>query len=190
MTKQPEENKASDYKLTLYLDTPKMLLKPGRDPIYGRLLKPSETTYFTGHAFIGLSDGKKEEKWGFGPDNSVVDSLMVYITGCKSLFHKEDTSHYNEAIVYPISKEQYQAAQKKIEEYKQHPELRYKLFARNCSTVASSILKAAEIKAPPGKLVGLTPHSLSIKKSLLYTRRKWELRLLAAKMRIQKLIKI
>ena len=194
MTKQTEVNNSSvaensDYKITLYLDTPKMLLKPGQDPIYGQKIKGgiTETTWYTGHAFIGLSDGKNEERWGFGPDNSVKDSLFVYITGCPSLFHREEGSHFNEAIVYPVSKEQYMAAQKKVEEYKQHPELEYKLFARNCSTVASSILKAAQVDAPPGKLVGLTPHSLTMKKRLMFARRKLEMKMLGVKMKLQKL---
>ena len=194
MTKQAEEKNSvtenSDYKITLYLDTPKMLLKPGQDPVYGQKFRKggiTETTWYTGHAFIGLSDGKNEERWGFGPDDSVKDSLFVYITGCPSCFHREEGSHFNEAIVYPVSKEQYMAAQKKVEEYKQHPELEYKLFARNCSTVASSILEAAQVEAPPGKLVGLTPHSLTMKKRFMYTRRKIEMKLLGAKMRLQKL---
>lgn len=189
ITENNTNSENSDYKLTLYLDTPKMLLKPGCDNVYGRKISGgiTETTWYTGHAFVGLSDGKTEEKWGFGPDHSVADSLLVYISGCKSVFHNEEGSHYNEAIVYPISKEQYMAAQKKIEEYKQHPELKYKLFSRNCSTVASSILRAASVKAPPGKLVGLTPHTLTLKKRMLYMRRKMELQMLKVKTKLQKL---
>lgn len=188
-SKEHSVKKDSDYKITLYLDTPKMMLKPGQDPVYGQKFKGgiTETTWYTGHAFIGLSDGKKEEKWGFGPDDSVKDSLFVYITGCPSRFHREEGSHYNEAIVYPVSKEQYLAAQKKVEEYKQHPELEYKLFARNCSTVASSILKAAQVPVPPSKLVGLTPHTLTVKKRLLYARRKCEMALLGVTLKLKKL---
>lgn len=183
------ENKNSDYKITLYLDTPKMLLKPGADSVYGRKFKGGvqDSTWYTGHAFIGLSDGVNEEKWGFGPDHTVVDSMRLYMTGCKSEFHREDNTHYNEAIVYPVSKEQYLAAKNKVEEYKQHPELQYKLFSRNCSTVSSSILKAAGVKAPPGRLSGMSPHGLTIKKRMLYLRRKIDLRLLRAKMKLQKL---
>ena len=189
MTIPSKSNESSDYKITLYLDTPKMLLKPGSDPVYGQKFKGgiTETTWFSGHAFIGLSNGRKEEKWGFGPDESVSDSLMVYIKGCPSHFHREEGSHYNEAIIYHVSKEQYQAAQKKVEEYKAHPELPYKLFSRNCSTVASSILNAAHVDAPPGKLVGLSPHALTIKKRVLYARRKVELNLVKAKLKLQKL---
>ncbi len=153
---QPNAEKP-EYKITLYLDTPKMFLRPGQDTVYGGKLHGgiTDTTWYTGHAFIGLSDGKSEEKWGFGPDHSVVDSMALYMTGCKSEFKREDSTHYNEAIVYPVGEKQFRAAQRKIEEYKAHPELEYKLFSRNCSTVASSVLKAAGVKAPPGKLVGL-----------------------------------
>lgn len=194
MSKQPESTSEhtgtenSNYKITLYLDTPKMLLKPGSDTVYGQKFKGGvkDSTWYTGHAFIGLSDGKNEEKWGFGPDHAVVDSMRVYMTGCKSEFHREDDTHYNEAIVYPVSKEQYLAAKNKVEEYKKHPELEYKLFSRNCSTVSSSILKAAGVKTPPGKLTGLSPHGLTIKKRLLYLRRKIDLQLLKAKLKLQK----
>lgn len=194
MSKQPESTSEhtgtenSNYKITLYLDTPKMLLKPGSDTVYGQKFKGGvkDSTWYTGHAFIGLSDGKNEEKWGFGPDHAVVDSMRVYMTGCKSEFHREDDTHYNEAIVYPVSKEQYLAAKNKVEEYKKHPELEYKLFSRNCSTVSSSILKAAGVKTPPGKLTGLSPHGLTIKKRLLYLRRKIDLQLLKVKLKLQK----
>ncbi|MBR1778620.1 MAG: hypothetical protein IJ752_08595 [Alphaproteobacteria bacterium] len=167
-----------------------MLLKPEQDPVYGQKFGKggiTETTWYTGHAFIDLSDGKNEERWGLGPDDSVKDSLLVYVTGCPSRFHREEGSHYNEAIDYPVCKEQYMAAQQKVEEYKNHPELEYKLFARNCSTVASSILKAAQVEAPRSKLVGLTPHALTVKKRLMYARRKHELRMLSAKMAVKRL---
>ena len=64
--------------------------------------------------------------------------------------------------------------------------MEYKLFSRNCSTVSSSILKAAGVKTPPGKLTGLSPHGLTIKKRLLYLRRKIDLQLLKAKLKLQK----
>ena len=185
---QPNAEKP-EYKITLYLDTPKMFLRPGQDTVYGGKLHGgiTDTTWYTVHAFIGLSDGKSEEKWGFGPDHSVVDSMALYMTGCKSEFKREDSTHYNEAIVYPVGEKQFRAAQRKIEEYKAHPELEYKLFSRNCSTVASSVLKAAGVKAPPGKLVGLTPHTLTLKKRMIFLRRKMELKLLKAKLKLQKM---
>ena len=193
MSKQAEsvsdhtDQEKSDYKITLYLDTPKMLLKPGRDTIYGQKFGGGikDTTWYTGHAFIGLSDGKNEEKWGFGPDHSVVDSMRLYMTGCKSEFHREDDTHYNEAIVYPISRDQYLAAKNKVEEYKKRPELEYKLFSRNYSTVSSSILKAAGVET--GKLIGLSPHGLTLKKRMLYLRRKIDLQMLKVKLKLQKL---
>ena len=175
-------------KLTLYLDTPKMLLRPGVDDIYGtKFGKKTENTWFTGHAFVGITDKNgHEQKWGFGPKDDVVDNMFVYIKGCPSTFHPETNSHYNEAIVYPISEKQYQDAAAKIKSYQERPDLMYKLFSRNCSTVASSIMKAAGVNAP-SKIVGLTPHGLTIKKRLLYCRRKAELKLLQAKIKLQKL---
>lgn len=177
-----------DCRITLYLDTPKMLLKPGADNIYGaKFGKKSETTWFTGHAFIGIMDEKgNEQKWGFGPKDNVADSLLTYVRGCPSYFHPETNSHFNEAIVYPITKDQYLAAEKKIEEYCKHPELEYKLFARNCSTVSSSIMKAAGVKAP-SKIVGLTPHGLTIKKRLMYLERKAEVAIAKARSAIVKM---
>ena len=62
---EPEKN----CKLTLYLDTPKMFLRPGRDNIYIRSNGTPTTTWFTGHAFVGLTDEKgNEEKWGYYPN--------------------------------------------------------------------------------------------------------------------------
>lgn len=112
--------------------------------------------------------------------------MFVYIKGCPSAFHPETNSHYNEAIVYPISEQQYQAAAEKIKSYQDHPELEYMLFARNCSTVASSIMKAAGVKAP-SKIIGLTPHGLTIKKRLMYMKRKAEVAVIKAKASIVKM---
>lgn len=177
-----------DCRITLYLDTPKMLLKPGTDNIYGaKFGSKSETTWFTGHAFIGITDEEgHEQKWGFGPKDNVADSLLTYISGCPSYFRPETKSHYNEAIVYPITKDQYLAAENKIMDYLQRPDLEYKLFSRNCSTVASSIMKAAGVKSP-SRIVGLTPHGLTIKKRLMYLERKAEVALVKAKSAIVKL---
>lgn len=180
-------SETKNCRITLYLDTPKMLLKPGADDIYGtKFGKKSETTWFTGHAFVGITDEEgNEQKWGFGPRENVSDSLLTYVSGCPSLFHPETKSHYNEAIVYPITKGQYQAAENKIMDYLQKPDLEYKLFSRNCSTVASSILKAAGVEAP-SKIAGLTPHGLTIKKRLMYLERKAEVALVKAKSAIVK----
>ena len=114
---------------------------------------------------------------------------MQKITGCPGKLSQDfpKFAEYNEAIVYPISRDQYLAAKNKVEEYKKHPELEYKLFSRNCSTVSSSILKAAGVETPPGKLIGLSPHGLTLKKRMLYLRRKIDLQMLKAKLKLQKL---
>ena len=77
--------------ITLYLDTPKLLLRPGLDKEYGSLIDGGikDSTWLTGHAFIGLTDEKgKEQKWGFGPVG-FDDDLIKYTTGCPSYFKDE-----------------------------------------------------------------------------------------------------
>ena len=88
-------------------------------------------------------------------------------------------------MIYPVTREQYDAAAKKIEKLKtNHGE--YKLFSRNCSTTASAILRAAGIKAPDVP-TGLTPHGLTIKKRLMLAARKIQIGLIKAKNKIAKL---
>ena len=173
--------------ITLYLDTPKLFLRPGLDKEYGSLVDGGikDSTWLTGHAFIGLTDEKgKEQKWGFGPVG-FDDDLIKYTTGCPSYFKDESGTHYNEAVVYPVTRRQYDAAAKKVEELKKnHGE--YKLFSRNCSTTASAILRAAGIKAPDVP-TGLMPHGLTIKKRLMMAARKIQIGLIKAKNKIAKL---
>lgn len=162
-----------DCKITLYLDTPKVFLKPGFDKTYGSLFFGGikDSTWLTGHAFIGITDEKgNEQKWGYGPTEAAGDNLLKYTLGCESYFKNEDNTHYNEAIIYPISRKQYDDAAKKIEEIKQNKG-EYRLFSRNCSTTSSSILKAAGVMAP-SMLISLTPHGLTLKKRLMFASRR------------------
>ena len=43
------------------------------------------------------------------------------------------------------------------------------------------------VETPPGKLIGLSPHGLTLKKRMLYLRRKIDLQMLKAKLKLQKL---
>ena len=55
------------------------------------------------------------------------DSIKTYLKGM------EKYEEYNEAIVYPISREQFDNANKKVEELKSK-DLTYRLFSTNCSS--------------------------------------------------------
>lgn len=172
-------------KITLYLDTPKMLLKKGTDPVYGDKATQKIPTWYSGHAFVGVTDENgKEQKWGFGPLSSMSEnSLKSYFSGCEAYFKDEKDSHFTEAVIYPISQSQYQNALKKIEEIKANKGS-YKVLSRNCSTVAASILKASGASAPI-KLIAVSPHGLTLKKRALQVKRKTELALLKAKNKIK-----
>ena len=147
---EPEKN----CKLTLYLDTPKMFLRPGRDNIYIRSNGTPTTTWFTGHAFVGLTDENgREEKWGYYPDPMA--SVKEEIRGVHGHFEREDSAHYNEAIVYMVSKEQYDAAMKKVNETTRSPGF-YQLFHKNCSSVACDVLRAGGVEDAPSLFMGLT----------------------------------
>lgn len=159
-------------KLTLYLDTPKMLLKPGRDKSYVRPDGTLMTAWFTGHAFVGLTDEKgNEQKWGYYPDPYA--TIKEEIRCARGHFEREDNGHYNEAIIYMVSRDQYDAAMKKVEETKQRPGF-YQLFHKNCSSVASEILRAGGVQDAPTPFVGLSPHRLTMKKRSLQAKRKIE----------------
>ena len=165
---EPEKN----CKLTLYLDTPKMLLRPGKDNIYIRSNGTPTTTWFTGHAFVGLTDDKgNEEKWGYYPNPMA--SIKEEITGTRGHFEREDNAHYNEAIVYMVSKAQYEAAKKKVDDTARSPGF-YQLFHKNCSSVASDILRAGGVEDAPSLFMGLTPHRLTMKKRALQVKRRLE----------------
>lgn len=171
-------------KITLYLDTPKMFLRPNLDTTYGTKSGIEDSTWFSGHAFVGITDKDgNEERWGYGP--VPVDTDMKYITGCPSYFKREDETHYNEAIVFPVTEKQYDKAKGRIEALKRiNPE--YKLFSRNCSTVAASILKASGVYAP-NRVMRLCPHTLVLKKRAMLARMKAYLMLKKAERKVAKL---
>ena len=159
----------SPYKITLYLDTPQPMLAPWVDP---KKHLGIDSTAITGHAYIGLSDGKDEERWGYGPDGG---TLMQAVTGVKGYFMPED--HYtphNAAIVWHISKRQYDAAREMIEDLHKHPGT-YKLFEKNCSTVATAILQAANVPDAPKGAIGMTPYGLALKKRVMLAKRRAEM---------------
>ncbi|MGN0904100.1 MAG: DUF4105 domain-containing protein [Alphaproteobacteria bacterium] len=165
-----------DCKITLYLDTPGMLLRPD---ISG---KSRPLTWFSGHAFIGLTNkAGKERCFSFEPDNSHTGSLQC-LTGCRGHFAEEYGNPYTEAIVYPISQKSYDAALKRAEEMKR-ADMTYKLFSKNCSTVAASLLEAAGV-ARPSRLMRLSPHGLVLKKRAMLMRMRMSMVLQAAKSRI------
>lgn len=168
-----------NYKLTLYLDTPKMLLKPGFDKIYDKPnSKMPYSTWFTGHTFIGLTDDKgKEEKWGYYPDPGT--PFMKHVSGTLGHLYEDDNSHYNEAVVYMVSKDQYDAAKAKVDETRRAPGF-YQLFKKNCSSVANDVLKAAGVEAP-SNFVGLTPHRLTLSKRAMRVQRHVEVAMWKAK---------
>ncbi len=165
-----------DCKITLYLDTPGMLLRPD---ISG---KERSMTWFSGHAFIGLTDrGGKERCFSFGPDSSHAGSIRC-LTGCRGVFAEEYGNPYTEAIVYPISQKSYDAVLKRAEEMKRE-DMTYKLFSKNCATVAASLLTVAGASRP-GRLMRLSPHSLALKKRAMLMRMRMSMVMQAAKNRI------
>lgn len=165
-------------KATLYLCTPLPLLKPGYNPF-----KRDGITGFTGHAFVGLTDENGNETlWSFSYKDAKND--LQKITGCPGNFGRAYAKfeEYNEAIVYPISREQYDNANKKVEELKS-ANLTYRLFSTNCSTVASSILRAADVGKCP--VTAMSPHGLVLKKRALLAARRIEVALFKAANKIR-----
>ena len=101
-------------KATLYVCTPLEMLKPGYNPF-----KRSGITAHTGHAFVGLTDeAGKEMLWSFS--FSEAKNPLQKITGCPGKLSQTfpKFAEYNEAIVYPITREQFDAANKKVDELK------------------------------------------------------------------------
>lgn len=97
------KNTENRYRITLYIDTPSTMLKPGLAPFS-----------VSGHAFVGLSDGQTEERWGDYSD-SKLKMLVNVIRGSKGQMNKEDAnSPYHEAIVWNVLEAQYKAAQAEI----------------------------------------------------------------------------
>ena len=165
-------------KATLYLCTPLTMLKPGYNPF-----KRSGITAYTGHAFVGLTDETgKEVLWSFSYKDAKND--LQKVTGCPGKFERAMPKYeeYNEAIVYPITREQYDNANKKVEELKSK-DLTYRLFSTNCSTVASSILRAAGVGKCP--VTAMSPHGLVMKKRALLTARRMEVALFKAANKIR-----
>lgn len=101
-------------KATLYLCTPLEMLKPGYNPF-----KRKGITAHTGHAFVGLTDETgKETLWSFS--FSEAKNPLQKITGCPGKLTQDypKFAEYNEAVVYPITREQFDAANKKVDEIK------------------------------------------------------------------------
>ena len=167
-----EKKSVGDYRITLYIDSPLSMLRPGLS-----------SSSVSGHTFIGLSDGKSEERWGYShtdySDNKL-KMLVNVICGSKGAMSPEDAnSPYHEAIVWNVSEEQYKAAREKIEEHRQNPGT-YKLFEKNCSTVATSVLKAAGI-SDVSETVGMTPYGWALKKRIMLAKRRFEVAKFKAK---------
>lgn len=166
-----------NYQITLYLDTPKPLLRPFKDFAKHNQLAslfmngvpdPAEVT---GHAFIGLSDGKgREIRVGYTGEGKM--SKMIS-GGDGVVIPHDNQDYYNEAIVWSISKKQYKAARREIEKQQKNPGT-YKLFERNCSTFATDVLKAAKVEDVPEGKLGLTPYGLVLKKRVMLAKRRME----------------
>lgn len=173
-----KENNDNNYRITLYLDTPKAMLRPFKDftkhsHLPSIVLENSlNPVAFTGHAFIGLMDAEgKEERFGYTCEEA---ALFRALRGMPGKMAKEDyEAPYNEAIIWNISKDQYLAAQKAIQEQTENPGT-YKLFERNCATVAADILKAANVPDIPERKLALTPHGMVVKKRMMLAERRLE----------------
>ncbi len=166
-------------RITLYIDTPQPMLNPLKDPLKHN---PAEAwacgTLFnvaavTGHAFVGLTDKNgKEERWGYTAEEFSVAG-MVFRGTPGVLIEHEPGDYYNEAIVWNISEKQFHRAKNAIEKLRKRPG-NYKLFEKNCATVASDILRAADVPDVPGKKLGLTPYGLALKKRVMLAKRRME----------------
>ena len=166
-----------NYQITLYLDTPKPLLRPFRDfkkhnqlasLIMNGVCDPAE---ITGHAFIGLADSKgREIRVGYTGEGK----MTKMISGVDGVVIPHDNQdYYNEAIVWKIGKKQYAAAKREIKRQTENPGT-YKLFERNCATFAADILKAAEVEDVPAGKLGLTPYGMVLKKRVMLAKRRME----------------
>lgn len=167
-------------KATLYICTPLEMLEPGYNPF-----KRSGVTAHTGHAFVGLTDESgKETLWSFS--FSEAKTPLQKITGCPGKLSQDfpKFAEYNEAIVYPISREQFDAAHKKVNEIK-NKKMTYRLFSTNCSTVASSILRAAGVGKCP--VMAMSPHTLALKKRALLVKRRMEVAFFKTKNKIREM---
>ena len=176
MPNETEKNKSC--RITLYLDTPKPLLRPFKDFTKHNQLESlivsgaPDITALTGHVFVGLTDEKgREERWGFWGERT---SPYHAIAGTKGIFDKEETSSpYNEAIVWNVTPKQLEAAKNAVKENREAPGT-YRLFERNCTTVALGVVKAAGITGLPSSKWGMTPHALVLKKRWMLAKRRLE----------------
>lgn len=165
-------------KITLYLDTPKPLLRPFKDPTKHSQLESLitrgtfDSTALTGHVFVGLTDENgREERWGFWGEMA---SPCRAVTGTKGIFDREEPfSPYNEAIIWNVTPEQLKAAKAAAMRHSANPKT-YMLFKRNCATVALEIAKSAGIKDLPSSKWGMTPHFLVLKKRWMLAKRRLE----------------
>ena len=111
-----------DCQITLYLDTPKPLLRPFKDFIKHNQLASlfvygaPDPAEITGHAFIGLTDAKgRETRFGYTGEGK----MSRMISGVDGVVIPHDNQdYYNEAIVWKISKKQYKAANGKLKNNK------------------------------------------------------------------------
>lgn len=174
----PSSPADKNYRITLYLDTPKAMLRPFRDFFKHNHLESLicenslNPVAFTGHAFIGLTDADgKEKRWGYTCEEA---ALFRSLSGMPGKIVEEDhESPYNEAIMWTVSKDQFLAARKAIQKEAENPGV-YKLFEKNCATVAAGILKAAGVPDIPQGKLSLTPHGMVIKKRMMLAERRLE----------------
>ncbi len=167
-----------NYRITLYIDTPKPLLRPFKDFTKHNQIESLITTgsfnpvAVTGHAFVGLTDENGDEKrWGYTCERP---SLFKSLRGMKGMMVPEEPdSPYNEAIVWQITKDQFDAARTAVDKLEQNPGT-YKLFSNNCASVATSVLQAAGVPDLPSGKTGLTPYGLTLKKRLMLAGRRAE----------------
>ena len=89
------------------------------------------------------------------------------------IVEEDHESPYNEAIMWTVSKDQFLAARKAIQKEAENPGT-YKLFEKNCATVAAGILKAAGVPDVPKGKLSLTPHGMVIKKRMMLAKRRLE----------------
>ena len=170
------QNNDKTHQITLYLDTPKPMLRPFRDFRKHNQLEAMivdgmpNLVALTGHAFIGLSgpDGI-EQRCGFSCEASWINCIR----GSKGYVCDDSDTPYNEAIIWKVTPEQYKKAQDFVAEKKTNPG-GYKLFERNCSTFACDVLHAAGVENVPEEKFALTPYGLAVKKRMLLAERQAE----------------
>ncbi|MCQ2914270.1 MAG: hypothetical protein MJ247_03650 [Alphaproteobacteria bacterium] len=164
--------------ITLYLDTPKPMMLPFRDIrkhnqfVSMACTNQLDPVAITGHAFIGLADESGiEKRAGYTFEDAGFIKSIFGAKGC--VCEEDENSPHNEAIVWRISKDQYNKAMKAIDEKRENPG-QYKLFETNCSTFAVDILNAAGVPDVPSGKFALSPAGLVMKKRLMQAQRNVE----------------